>query len=65
MFEVMAVHRFRIFVFVFENIPTVSMLVLREAKNLRMAFGPKGKFLTSRERENLLQQLYHNIEGNE
>ena len=65
MFEVMAVHRFRIFVFVFENIPTVSMLVLRKAKNLRMAFRPTRKFLTSRERENLLQQLYDNIEGNE
>ena len=53
------------FVFVFENIPTVCMLVFREVYVLWMASRPKRKFVTSREREILLQQFYDNIEKNE
>ena len=62
MFEVIAVHCFGMPVFVFENIPTVCMLVFREVYILRIASRPKKKFVTSREREILLQQFYDDIE---
>ena len=65
MFEVIAVHCFGMPVFVFENIPTVCMLVFREVYILRIASRPKKKFVTSREREILLQQFYDDIEENE
>ena len=50
------------FVFMFENIPTVCMLVFREVQILRMASRPKRRFVTQFEREILLQQFYGNIE---
>ena len=53
------------FVFVFENIPTVCMLVFREVQIPRIASRPKRKFATSREREILLQEFYDNIRENE
>ena len=65
MFEVIAVHCFRIFVLVFENIPTVCMLVFWKVYILRMASWPKRIFVTLREREILSQQFYDNIEENE
>ena len=50
------------FVFMFENIPTVCMLVFREVQILRMASRRKRRFVTQFEREVLLQQFYDNIE---